>query len=157
MAQSSNGNTNHSRQRVRHFCFTLNNYTEEEIKHLCTSLEAGKYVFQKETGNNGTPHLQGFVSFSNPRTMNGLKKINRRIHWEVARNINAAKDYCWKEDTADGTIYSNFEYKEKVAQSTGTKFIKNRAPTKEEIFNDMLEFMKTDEFKKMINDKSWNA
>lgn len=134
MAQSSNGNTNHSRQRVRHFCFTLNNYTEAEITNLCHALSEGYYVFQKETGKNGTPHLQGFVSYKNPRTINGMKRINRRIHWEAARNINAAKDYCWKEDTADGDIYSNFDYKHQMAQSTGTNFIKKCVrPSDEEI------------------------
>lgn len=147
MAQNSNGNTIHSRTRVRHFCFTLNNYSEREIKDLCLKLSDGSYVFQKEVGESGTPHLQGFVSYKNPRTLNGMKKVNSRIHWEVARNINAAKDYCWKESTAEGEIFSNFEYKEKMAQGTGTKFIRNCVPSKEEILKNMFEFMESDEFK----------
>lgn len=147
MAQSENGNTIHSRQRVRHWCFTLNNYTDNDIKDLCTSLSEGNYVFQKETGESGTPHLQGFVSFKHPRTLTGMKRINGRCHWEVARNINAAKDYCWKEDTSDGDIYSNFEYKEKMAQGTGTISIRKSAPSKEELYKNMIEFMESDEFK----------
>lgn len=49
-----------TRNRVRRFCFTLNNYTKEEEDYLqafpCTWLVMGK-----EVGESGTPHLQGEV------------------------------------------------------------------------------------------------
>lgn len=44
--------------KCRNYCFTLNNYKEEDIEKLLKS--DVKYItFQKEVGDSGTPHLQG--------------------------------------------------------------------------------------------------
>lgn len=45
------------------WCFTLNNYTDEEIRRL-ESLECERLVVGKEVApTTGTPHLQGYIRF----------------------------------------------------------------------------------------------
>lgn len=92
-------------QRERSFCFTLNNYKEEDIKDL---LECGAdYVFQEETGENGTKHLQGVLFFKNAISFDKLKKKFPRQHWEVCKNKKASIKYCSKEETRTGKVYAN--------------------------------------------------
>lgn len=86
-------------ERYRHWCFTLNNYTDNDVAELSTVTPKYKYlVYGKEVGDSGTPHLQGFVSFSNQIKVKSLHKwFSGRGHWEVARNPRAAADYCKKQ------------------------------------------------------------
>lgn len=64
------GNTNtkssqykQGNQRIN-WCFTYNNYEKNEIYKITERLNeiSKQYVFQEETGENGTPHLQGVIS-----------------------------------------------------------------------------------------------
>lgn len=83
--------------RTRSFCFTLNNWTDEEFAQLC-DLSCRYLVIGKEHGDGGTPHLQGYVEFNEKVTMGKLKKINKRIHWETRRGTpKQAALYCKKE------------------------------------------------------------
>lgn len=97
------GNTQTSprMKKCRKWCFTLNNYTTKEygtIEQEVLALNC-KYIIGKEKGENGTPHLQGFLEFKNPRTFNFLKKINKRFHIEKARGTTKQNYiYCSKED-----------------------------------------------------------
>jgi len=93
-----------SNARSRHWCFTLNNYTPDEV-NILTSLEC-KYVFQEETGEKGTPHLQGYINFPNAKTLGGVRKILPRAHWEITKNIQASIQYCSKEESRTGAIYT---------------------------------------------------
>lgn len=103
---------------AKHWCFTLNNYTSSDIVSLKEKFDneivpkfqsstgwAHKYIFQEETGENGTPHLQGYVAFRNK-----LRPISvvgdRRIHWEKCKHPVASIRYCCKSDTRTGEIYS---------------------------------------------------
>lgn len=85
--------------RSRAWCFTLNNYTDEEYTRVCDTL--CKYIIVgKEVGESGTPHLQGYIEFDNPRMMNGVKAELGcdRIHLE--KRLGTAKqasDYCKKD------------------------------------------------------------
>lgn len=88
-------------QQARHWCFTLNNYTDDEEQHLGT-LHPDKVlyiVYGRETGAQGTPHLQGFVSFESRKVASTVKRlIGRRAHLEVARGTpSQAADYCKKD------------------------------------------------------------
>lgn len=85
--------------KYRHFAFTLNNYTDDDLTQLRELAPKVKYlVFGKETSNSGTPHLQGFVSFPNPRSVNRLHSLfHHPAHWEVARDARAAAEYCKKD------------------------------------------------------------
>jgi hypothetical protein len=90
-------------QQAKHWCWTLNNYTDEEeaaLQALGEELPEIKYlVFGKETGENGTPHLQGFISFTGRKTLGYVKRlISDRSHQEVARGSpKQAADYCKKD------------------------------------------------------------
>lgn len=93
--------------RARRWCFTLNNYTPEEVSQLLTSKCIKKYIFQEEIGKNNTPHLQGVVEFSCQKTMSAIKKIFPRHHWEICRNWEASVQYCTKSETSVGKVYEN--------------------------------------------------
>lgn len=92
------------------WCFTFNNYngirdiTDLKIKFnkLCN-----KYIFQEETGENGTPHLQGSIHLKKRARLTEMKKINESIHWEATKNVEAADKYACKEETRTGEIYTH--------------------------------------------------
>lgn len=80
--------------QARTWVFTVNNYTEEDIKWVM-GIECNKICCSKEVGESGTPHLQGAVTFRRKYTLGQLKKYHETAHWEVAL---AAQDfnYCKK-------------------------------------------------------------
>lgn len=84
--------------KTRNWCFTINNYTEQELEQM-EHLENCKMVFGKEVGENGTPHLQGYIQFPTPRTLSGVKKLtSKRIHLEPSYKGQVANvRYCTKE------------------------------------------------------------
>lgn len=85
--------------KSRNFCFTLNNYTDEEVEKL-SNLECKYLGFGKEVGESLTPHLQGLVVFKNPRSLKGVIKdaVFKRAHLEVMKgSFEQARTYCQKE------------------------------------------------------------
>lgn len=91
----------------KHWCFTLNNYTTDDIntfRNIDSSI-VPKYIFQEETGENGTPHLQGYLAFSTKKRPKSIFE-NKRIHWEKCRSIKHSIDYCKKGDTRSGECYA---------------------------------------------------
>lgn len=90
----------------KHWCFTLNNYSIEDIQEIkkVSSAIVQRYVFQEETGENGTKHLQGYVQFTGRKRPKSIFK-NQKIHWERTRNIKASIEYCQKDDTRTGERY----------------------------------------------------
>lgn len=89
--------------RVSYWCFTLNNYTADELVHLHTVLDDRtlvKYaVFGKEVGENGTLHLQGFIILSNTQRLSYLRNVfSNRAHWEPTRSdASTNRTYCCKD------------------------------------------------------------
>lgn len=85
-------------QRSLGFCFTCNNYTEEEYGSLL-EINCQYIVIGKEIGESGTPHLQGFVQFPKPgKTLSAVRKLNARAHWEMTKgSIDQNYDYCTKD------------------------------------------------------------
>ena len=112
--------------KSRSYVFTLNNYTQEEYNELL-EIEARYKVIGKEVGEQGTPHLQGYIYFENPKSMNPLKKINKRIHWEQAKGTPVqASEYCKKENNfyEDGELpsqgrRSDIEEARELVKTTG--------------------------------------
>lgn len=85
---------------VRKFCFTLNNYTEEDERRIQTNASLFKYiVYGRETApNTGTRHLQGYGNLCSPRRFNSIKSIiGETAHIEKARGTDHQnKEYCTK-------------------------------------------------------------
>lgn len=84
--------------RKNNWCFTLNNYTEEDYISI-TGKECKYMVVGKETGESGTPHLQGFISFLDGKTLSYMKKhIHSGAHFEMANGSPQENyNYCSKE------------------------------------------------------------
>lgn len=90
----------------KHWCFTLNNPDGSMVPLLLEKFKNTKYVFQEETGEQGTPHLQGYVEF--PNKVRAIQHIGiPQIHWEKTRDIKGSIAYCSKPDTRTGNIYTN--------------------------------------------------
>ena len=91
---------------VKKWCFTLNNPTQGEkdlIAGVCDSEHVAYAVIGREVGDSGTPHLQGFVWFSDRKSMAQAKAlISNRAHFEAAQGTpQQASDYCKKENDYD--------------------------------------------------------
>lgn len=101
----SGGNTKPQTSSIksRRWCFTWNNYTEENVDTLTRifQLKKWKNVIGRETGESGTPHLQGYIEAKNAIRFETLKKLFPKVHWEKAKG--SADDnlaYCTKEGNA---------------------------------------------------------
>jgi len=74
--------------------YTLNNYTEQEVEQF-KAFTCSKHRCCKETSQEGTPHLQGAITFKRAYRMVQLKKLCPRAHWETAKAIDS-ENYCTK-------------------------------------------------------------
>jgi len=98
----------HHTRRVG-YCFTLNNWTEEEYEKL-VALPCKYLILGKEIGENGTPHIQGYIHFERNVRFNTVKKYIPRAHIEQAKGTPAQNsDYCKKD--------GNFEERGKLPQT----------------------------------------
>jgi len=84
-----------------HFCFTLNNYVEEEDVPRISAYfeeEAKYWIIGREVGDSGTHHLQGYASLRRRRTFNAVRdKLGTRCHIERARGTaRQNREYCSK-------------------------------------------------------------
>ncbi|QMW68785.1 replication-associated protein [Crucivirus-306] len=92
------------KQRARNWCFTHNNYTQEDIQVIRTAWPALHgfmgVMFEEEKGEaKATPHLQGFVCFSTMKSGKQMLEIGPRTHWAVMKgSIEANKTYCSKDN-----------------------------------------------------------
>lgn len=82
----------------RNWLFTLNNPETNDLpedwKHMRFR------VYQRERGDAGTEHLQGYVEFTKPVRLVAVRELLPRAHWERRRGTqDQARDYCSKEDT----------------------------------------------------------
>lgn len=97
--------------KIRSTFFTLNNWTEAEENVLLSivhkNLESRYLLYQKEVGESGTPHLQGFMYFYNQINLSTLNKLLPRASFSKPRCIKACILYCKKEKTR---VEGPFEY-----------------------------------------------
>lgn len=91
------------RERTRQLCFTLNNYTEEELKQLPMLYPA--YVdyicYGREVGEQGTPHLQGYLRCASKTQMDWTvihtwKGLERAHFIKTMGNAQQNRVYCAK-------------------------------------------------------------
>jgi len=87
--------------RLRAYCFTINNYTPEELEKLREYSTKCRYlVFGFEIApTTGTPHIQGFMQPKTRVRVSTLQKcISSGIHVEETRGTpQQAADYCKKD------------------------------------------------------------
>jgi len=96
------------------WCFTLNNPPRTDLPKDWESVVM-YCVWQLEKGEEGTPHLQGYVVFPRQVRFPFVKKLCKEANWQHRRGTHLdAKSYCSKQDTrVDGP----FEYgKEPLGQ-----------------------------------------
>ena len=89
------------RTQAKAWCFTWNNYTEEDIELLeRVYADHGTYlIYGKEVGEQGTKHLQGFIYFEKRKTFRFVQKaFQSKVHLERARGSpSQAAEYCKKD------------------------------------------------------------
>ena len=99
-ASAEGGNTKTpSVNPAKHWCFTFNNYSADDLTQFCAICASSnpvikRYVFQEETGESGTPHLQGYIEFADRKRPMSVFKFTKKIHWEVCRSPTDAIAYC---------------------------------------------------------------
>ena len=94
---------------AKRWCFTLNNYTEEEVSSISSiildkcekslvSKEIGEGYYKEDVWVPGTPHLQGFIKLKvKERPMTIFN--NKKIHWEAAKGNDAQQwNYIAKQN-----------------------------------------------------------
>lgn len=118
---------------------TLNNYTQEDILRFEVLIKplATYFVFGREVGESGTPHLQFmvsfaskkvpffvcFVMFTNGQRLTSIKKLLPTAHWEVksrGSTFRQASDYCKKD--GDFTEWGTLPQEQTVINSFRTNF-----------------------------------
>jgi len=78
--------------RSRCWCFTLNNYTADEFaaaRSLNSAAGVAYACFAPEIAESGTPHLQGYVRFTNARSLASVRREHPRAHWESSRGTDS--------------------------------------------------------------------
>lgn len=108
--------------KSRGWCFTINNPTvldELEVESLKDCETVAYLVYGKETGEEGTPHFQGFLRFKHPVTLQRVKQFLQRAHLEVQRGTaKQAAEYCKK----DGDYIEYGELPTSGAETTKAKW-----------------------------------
>lgn len=92
--------------RSRRWCFTLNNYKDHgwtDWQYMLKDrfqLITDYIVCEEEVGEQGTPHLQGYLKFKNQIRFSSLQnKFNGFAHLEVAQGSDIDnRNYCTKEN-----------------------------------------------------------
>ena len=87
--------------RVRGFCFTINNPISNKsiwLGYLVKNKIKYAVIGDEICPKTGTPHLQGYVEFTNPRTMSGVIKLFKKTAHVEQRYASPqeAADYCKK-------------------------------------------------------------
>lgn len=86
--------------QTKHWCFTINNWTADDDDRLVRLGSQVEYlVYGYETGEQGTPHLQGYIVFPTVKRLAVAKAlISDRAHLEPKRgSAKQAADYCIKD------------------------------------------------------------
>lgn len=109
----------------KHWCFTLNNYTDKEFASIKNVENVEYIVAGEEVGESNTPHLQGYVCFINRQRIAPVKRAlgSDRVHLEQKRGtVLEASNYCKK----DGKFFEKgdlpVEQSRKGGEATKTKW-----------------------------------
>lgn len=109
-AADAGGHRNDASARNRGYCFTWNNYPPD-YRSILDGIECRYIIAGEEVApTTGTPHLQGYVYFENPRRASTVRRQLLGAHVVVARGSGAEnKQYCSKtrpiDDVPNGVVY----------------------------------------------------
>lgn len=102
--------------KSRNWCFTLNNPRTEQFEWPANIKYA---VWQKEIGELGTVHLQGYLELGTPRGIHYMRNVIPGAHFEIRRGTaDDARDYCMK---VESRIAGPWEYGEFVSKKQGRR------------------------------------
>lgn len=120
--------------RSRSYVYTLNNYTPEEEKQV-QEVPCAYHVYGRESGESGTPHLQGLIHFPFQKSFSSVKKLFPRAHLEVCKSVEHAIQYCRKDGDVweRGTPPKNGRPKEQDRAATNKRL---RTCSLEELVSD---------------------
>lgn len=83
-----------------YWVFTLNNPANNDVPRDALTEHANYAVWQREVGQSGTHHLQGYVVLKRKQRLSALVKLMPGAHFEIRRGRHdQAKDYSTKSDT----------------------------------------------------------
>jgi len=109
----------------KNWCFTVNNYNDEDIKGL-KEIDCKYIICGAEIGENGTPHIQGYVHFQTDKSLKQLKKMIPRGHLEKCKgNAQHNITYCSKDNN--------------ILYTKGTAPAQGKRKDLEEVRNDIME------------------
>lgn len=85
-------------KRSRGWCFTCNNYTQDDIA-TCMDIDCHYIIVGFEEGENGTPHLQGYVYWKTEHSFKQVKyEFGDSFHIERQKGTKIeAFTYCMKD------------------------------------------------------------
>ncbi len=122
---------------AKHWCWTLNNPNDDD--EMVNNELCEYQIFAMEVGEEGTPHIQGYLCLKTKKRLSGMKKLLPRAHLEVMKGTpKQAADYCKK----DGSFVEFGTLPKTAGQVLKTKWDKAYKAAKdgkiEEIPKDML-------------------
>lgn len=131
-----------SRSETPYWVFTINNPTSDSEPREKLAEVATYIIWQKEVGEEGTSHLQGYVVFKKKKRLSAVKKLLPRAHLEPRRGSHVqAKQYSSKEDTrADGPW--EFGDDSEVPKSSGSRSDLNEVKAKLDAGTSQLDIAK---------------
>lgn len=108
--------------RRRNFCWTLNNYTPEDMRALET-IKCRAIGYGEEVSKTGTPHLQGWIAFTNGKTlMSAIKALPDACHVEcMLGDCQHSVVYCSKLQCVYHTRGQVPQSRRKASQTNGKK------------------------------------
>jgi len=102
---NTSSQTSRTKKRIsasKYWCFTFNNYELDDLSNCLKvfkqSCPAG--IVGKEVGENGTPHLQGYIECKKPVRPLEFFNLSNSIHWEKKAKKSTRDDnfiYCSKD------------------------------------------------------------
>lgn len=88
------------------FVFTINNYTDDDIQdvHRIKDITNTLYAAFEKGEVNGTPHIQGFVTFKKTKRLGAVSRLLPRAHLQPAKGGKSNNyNYIIRGENTDGT------------------------------------------------------
>lgn len=110
---------------------TLNNPTDEDIATLKTwENDVTRMTISQEKGENGTPHLQGRITFKRVYRLNAVKKLIPKAHWEPTK-CDQDTLYCLKAGSVPIININNKNQGKRTDLDDAIEAIKNGITTED--------------------------